>query len=149
MAVSAVAVAKYLCRASGWTISNLEVQKMMYLSHMAYLGASGRRLVSESFEAWDYGPVVPSVYRRLKVFGSRPVRNLFHDVQDIQDPNICGFLDSAYNALSQYSAAQLIDITHKADSAWAKVYEPGRIGNSPIMDDIDIQQDYQRMTSAA
>ena len=36
--VSTFSVAKSFCNKSGWTLSNLELQKMIYLAHMFYMG---------------------------------------------------------------------------------------------------------------
>jgi len=38
MTVSASAAAKRMCERSGWTLSNLELQKLLYIAHMFHLG---------------------------------------------------------------------------------------------------------------
>ncbi len=54
----------------GINISNLALQKLLYFAHGIYLTKTKRPLVSGYFEAWQYGPVHPAVYRAFKGSGS-------------------------------------------------------------------------------
>ena len=85
MSISVSAAAKRLCERSGWSLTNLKLQKLLYISHMFHLGKTGEPLVNGHFEAWDYGPVSPFLYHKVKVFGSSPVENIFHSTPDIGD----------------------------------------------------------------
>ena len=61
MAVSALSAGKRLGKHSGWTLSNLAMQKLLYIAHMYHLGMyDATPLVTGHFEAWDYGPVHPT-----------------------------------------------------------------------------------------
>ena len=44
-------------------ISNLQLQKILYYIQKAFLDR-GDRAFSDNIEAWQFGPVVPNVYRR-------------------------------------------------------------------------------------
>ena len=84
---SVYSVAKTFAELSGWTLSNLELNKLCYLAHMIKLGKTDGKegLVKDAFEAWDYGPVSPALYHRAKSFGSSAVRNVFHQYDIIED----------------------------------------------------------------
>lgn len=45
---------------SGWARSNLELQKLYYLSQLLHLGEKKAPLFYERLEAWGYGPVCPN-----------------------------------------------------------------------------------------
>lgn len=75
--IHAFVAAKTLGYGCDWSISNLEMQKILYIAHMYYMGKFGARLISTPFEAWDYGPVHPELYHKLKRFGARKVRDVF------------------------------------------------------------------------
>lgn len=139
MAVSSVLAARKVCELAGWTLSNLSLQKILYFAHMLHLGRHGEPLVGESFEAWDYGPVLPSVYHRAKVFGSSPVRNVFHVNDDHMDGDALETLEEAVRALSDQPAGKLVAITHWEDGAWAKHYPGGR---NKLIPNSDIQEEY-------
>ncbi|MEH0195195.1 type II toxin-antitoxin system antitoxin SocA domain-containing protein [Caulobacter sp. CCNWLY153] len=133
--------ARRLCERSGWTLTNLELQKMLYLAQMQFLGQTNERLIDDTFEAWDYGPVSPSIYHRVKPFGSGAIKDVFHGARPIDAGDIANYLDGAYDALSRYSAGALVAITHWDKGAWAKNYIPGARG-IPIPDE-DIIAEYR------
>ena len=112
---------------------------------MAYMGQhDGAPLVDEYFEAWDYGPVLPKVYRKAKAFGSGPVGNVFHGVSDISDPDIAEFIDSAVRQLAKFTPSRLVSITHWEKGAWASNYVKGALFNRIPNEDI-IQEYKARM----
>ena len=125
MAVSPRDAAKYLCQASGWQLSNLQIQKMLYLADMNFVGQGNGRLVHEDFEAWDYGPVLPSLYHSLKAFGAKSVPNVFWGAADISGRPEAVILDKAWANLKSMSPGQLVENTHWAGGAWAKRYASG------------------------
>ena len=124
--VSAIAAARFLCERSGWTLTNLELQKMLYLAQMVYMGEhEGRPLFTGTFEAWDLGPVLPEVYRRVRAFGAQPIQDVFFGIRGVEDPERQETLEAAYDQLSKFRAAQLVNITHDEIGAWYKHYQPG------------------------
>ena len=140
MTISSLAAAKKICELSEWSISNLSLQKILYMAHMVHMGRhDGDLLIDETFEAWDYGPVLPSVYHKAKSFGSKPVRNVFRAFPDITDSVELDTLTEATNALAHTSAGKLVAITHWKDGAWAKHYASNSMGttipNSDILEE--------------
>jgi uncharacterized phage-associated protein len=116
----------------------------MYLAQMIYMGRTkGRRLFEGAFQAWDYGPVEPSLYQKAKVFGSGPVQDVFTDALgfDDADPRL-KVMDDVCERFLKYTAGQLVDITHSEKGAWAKHYTP-RARNVTIPDE-DIFDEYKK-----
>lgn len=130
MPVSVFSAAHHLCNKSGWALSNLKLQKIIYLAHMVHLGEKDQQLglVSEPFEAWDYGPVSPDLYRHVRAFGSSPIRNVFHGCPAPSDPEVLDSLDSVYDQVGHLTAGQLVRITHRKGGAWDTHYIPGAMG---------------------
>ena len=120
--------AKHLCEKSNWTLTNLKLRKLLYLADMNYVGQTGQRLINEDFEAWDYGPVLPSVYHACKSFGSKAVPNVFWGVGSIANTNEAAWLDVAWDSLKDQTPGQLVENTHWNRGAWAKRYVPGAKG---------------------
>ncbi|WP_258220130.1 Panacea domain-containing protein [Helicobacter pylori] len=50
-------------------ITNLKLQKMLYIAQ----AESDSKLIKEDFQAWDYRPVIPDVYRNFCINGSTPI----------------------------------------------------------------------------
>jgi uncharacterized phage-associated protein len=86
---------------------------------MYYMGKNnGVRLVDTNFEAWDYGPVSPSL-----VACSGYLFNACHGGEG--DPRQ-DTLEAVCNGLLPKSPSELIEITHWEKGAWAKRYVPGQ-----------------------
>ena len=149
MTITVLQAAKYLCERSGWAYSSLELQKIIYICHMLYLGREGEPLVEGDFQARKYGPVHPELYERLKYFGASSIRDFaFRDIEDLNssvDEKEISVLEEGFESFSPSSGeelgAQLIAITHWKKGAWKKKYKPEakhiKISNN------DIQQEYR------
>lgn len=136
MAARLESVAKYICEKSDWSVSNLQLQKLMYLAQMIHMGRNdGRRLFDGRFQAWDYGPVEPSLYHRVKMFGSEPVRDVFSNARYFEKSDTRRkVMDDVCKRFLKYSGGDLVEITHWDDGAWAKYYTP-RARNVTIPDE--------------
>ena len=72
---NALSVAHYIigaCSRLNFGISNLKLQKILYFVQAEFLVSTPTHTpcFSERIEAWDFGPVVPVVYHKYKVYGS-------------------------------------------------------------------------------
>jgi uncharacterized phage-associated protein len=141
-------VSKYICERSGWRTSNLQLQKILYMAQMYYMGQhEGRRLVDTGFEAWDYGPVSPALYHRVKDFGSSPVQDVFTRARVFRDDDDRkAALDEVCAGLLKKRPGELVDLTHWEDGAWARHYLPG-VKGIPIPDR-DIYREYNDRVAA-
>lgn len=146
---SALDAAHYVCRTGNWSVTNLALQKILYLLQMVHLGRSGgERLFTGYFEAWDYGPVEPSVYHKVKIFGGKPIQDIFrfNMIKEISDPARLETLADSCPFFLSKKAAELVAMTHSEEGAWAKHYLPGRLGQK--IPDIDILQEYRQRVQA-
>lgn len=125
--ISTSSAAKHLCEISGWQLSNLQLQKMLYMADMNFVGKYGERLVDENFEAWDYGPVLPSLYHKVKGFGAKAVPNVFWGSAPVKGRE-AKILQTAWDKLQTMTPGELVENTHWVDGAWAKRYVPGARG---------------------
>ena len=135
------AAAKSLGNLCGWQLTNLKMQKLMYFAHMIHLGmTNGQPLVSENFQAWNYGPVLPSLYYKLRGFGNSPVKDVFFEVNPVTQGTAFAAISSAVEQLNDYTPAELVSITHRKGGAWDRYYQPGttaiQIPNQAILEEI-------------
>lgn len=134
--------AKTIWDACNGEVTNLAMQKLLYLAHMLELGAGRGPLASKPFEAWDYGPVEPNLYHRLKAYGSSPVADVFNaDPYAENDPE-WGSIQDVVQQLGGAGPGRLVAITHWEDGAWSNHYSPGMRGI--IIPDCDILDEYNR-----
>ena len=149
MSISVLAAAKHLGVLSGWSKTNLELQKIIYIAHMLHLGRCDAPLVESYFEAWYLGPVHPDLYHQAKIYGSEPVQNIFNSQPSLDDTKIeTKTLNSTYDIVGDFSGARLIAITHCDYGAWQKNYKPGVrnvvIPNEDILDEYRKRVDKQK-----
>ncbi|MCA3642240.1 MAG: DUF4065 domain-containing protein [Methylobacterium sp.] len=122
-------VARYICEKSGWTVSNLQLQKLLYLAQMIHMGRTGAPLFNGQFQAWDYGPVEPSIYHRAKAYGSAALPDIFNNALGFEETDQRRkVLDDVCGRFLAFSPGALVDITHSPEGAWASVYSPGAKG---------------------
>jgi uncharacterized phage-associated protein len=123
-------VANYFSEASGGKLSNLALQKYVYLAHMYFAGKNcgGRLVEDDAFQAWDYGPVSPKLYRRVSGFGSSPIpRVMFHGAASLRQDEMDSVRE-VWEALKDASPGRLVQITHDPRGAWKRTYRPGKRG---------------------
>lgn len=116
-----------LAAKQGERLSHLKLQKLIYFAHGWHLGLTGKPLLDETVEAWQYGPVVPSLYEMLKEYGNQPIplKAFDHqlDEQPVSNP-IKELLHKIWQVYGGFSALQLSTITHEANSPWWQVVSP-------------------------
>jgi uncharacterized phage-associated protein len=74
MPLRAMQAARMVCEHGSWRVTNLSLQKILYIAQMLFMGEHNTRLIDTDFEAWDYGPVSPEVYRKVRIFGANPIQ---------------------------------------------------------------------------
>ena len=128
-------VANYIvkeCSDHDISITNLQLQKILYYIQVHFLQKENRALFSDDIEAWQLGPVVRDVYDQYSTFGSM-------DLYEIEKPEV-EFTEDERKVITDITKRklklrtwQLTEETHKEGRAWAQVYRDGR-GNRHVID---------------
>lgn len=140
MTITPFAAARRICEIGNWRVTNMKLNKILYLAQMIYMGEhNGEPLINGRFEAWDYGPVQPDVYLKAKIFGAGPIKNIFWEATPSESEEISALNDVA-NFLLDKNLAELVAMTHWDKGAWAKNYVPGR--NGAVIPFADIIAEY-------
>lgn len=140
----------------GIKVTNLSLQKLVYFCHVWSLIELGKPLIKQSFEAWEYGPVLQYLYREFKKFGSTPVvgraqqTNPFSGKQervsqtfDLATEDLLKRVVGFYGRLS---AGTLVTLTHADGGPWHRVWhQGGRINPGMHIDDREILRFYSRI----
>lgn len=142
MAIHSTDAAKFVCRRGSWHVTNLALQKILYLAHMVHMGRTRSRLIGAHFEAWDFGPVEPYLYRKVRAFGAKPIPNIFYNSRELDGTPEGDTLAEACENLLSKSPGELVSNTHWEHGAWARNYVPGARG--VIIPDGHIIEEYDR-----
>lgn len=120
-------------------ITPMKLQKLMYYAHGWYLAITNSPLLDENVEAWEYGPVIPSIYHEFKIFGNSKIptktsevnfdgssgmpRITYPSIDDCPDKRLNEttkqILDRVWDVYGKYKALQLSTMTHAEGSPWA------------------------------
>ena len=168
MAYSTKAVANYfldLAEKEGELLTPMKLQKLVYFAHGWHLAIAGEPLLNEQVEAWQWGPVIRSLYHTFKEFGNQSISERATHLSvkrgaEFQftgtTPSIDGessnaedvewtkeLLERVWDVYKEFTAIQLSKMTHEAGSPWDKIYRQ-HDGNPPKGTDIpaEIIQEY-------
>lgn len=129
-------------------LTHMKLQKLVYFSHGLHLAAfDGKPLIIDSIEAWQYGPVIPSIYEKYAIFRDQLIvdkdklQEIGFYIEDLPvlNENAEEIFNVTWDIVGDRSAIQLSNWTHEPNLAWSKVYRPGiphiDIPNELIADD--------------
>ncbi|SFJ30943.1 Panacea domain-containing protein [Jannaschia pohangensis] len=131
--------------------TSLELQKLLYFCHASYLKRYGTPLVSGNFEAWDFGPVHPVVYKAFKSFGrsaiisrAKSINAVTGEVRPIPRPDkpVQRHVIQTVTSLFDMTAGQLVDLSHAKNAPWDVVWRH-KDSRGTIISDRTIDEHYR------
>jgi uncharacterized phage-associated protein len=137
-----------LAEADGRAMTPMQVLKLVYIAHGWNLGLSGKPLIDQPVEAWQYGPVIRDLYNAMKGFGggavAGPLPLGYGARADALTPSEDGLVRQVYKLYGGMSGVQLSGITHMQGTPWQQTYSPDR--HSAEIDNGLIADHYQRLS---
>lgn len=135
--ISVFDIAKFFL--SVGSVTNLKLQKLIYLSYATHLNRTGDRLFTEPIVAYKYGPVIEDVYTMYKQFGKEsisedkePELQLRHMSLPLSLAKITlndsskEIMETLNQTIKKYwhkSVSELVTLTHVTDGPWDRVYK--------------------------
>ena len=164
MAYPAAAIANEFIRIAerkGRRLTQMQVQKLVYFAHGWHLALTGEPLINERVLAWDYGPVVRSLWRAFKEYGSNPIQKMARvpdwegdlvnwitpTVEDGEQPETNAYtaalIRRVWEQYGSLKAYELSELTHVEGGPWSRTRENGR----DFIRDADIYDFFQKQMS--
>jgi uncharacterized phage-associated protein len=119
-------------------LTHIALQKLLYFAHAVFLVENRQPLVSGHFEAWQYGPVHPVVFRAFKGSGRQPIvrrasrTDIVTGRTEAVDPPVnlaaVGVTDSVLKQLGRMRISQLIELSHAKNGPWHRVVNKAKTG---------------------
>lgn len=116
---------------SGDLISNLKLQKLLYYAQGVFLAVNDYPLFDDDIVAWQYGPVVESVYQEYKRFGSNGIVCDKSQKMTKISPEDAALLSEVMDEFGKYSAIGLMQMTH-SETPWLTTERSGVISKEKI-----------------
>lgn len=121
-------------------VSNLKLQKLLYFVQAFFLINDCPPCFDEKIEAWDFGPVVPEIYREYKRYGGMDIPTIDYYVkfdkkniwnteriyyEDIISDDDKEMIQAVVDKFAYCSATFLVNLTHNQDP-WINAYVNGQ-----------------------
>jgi len=141
-------------------LSQMQAQKLVFISHGWNLALNERPICVDRSEAWDYGPVFPLLYDHTKYFGNGPIprqirkdddnpasffigknkgSSIFSAQLSSGEKQVIGKVWARYGELDGIALSKL---THQRDTPWFNAYRQGR---NTTIDNSAIRQHYEKI----
>ena len=143
MAYNALDIARYVIKYSNdrdYGVSNLKLKKILYFIQAYFLTQTNSPCFKEPIEAWDFGPVVPDVYKQYKAYGGTDIPTMksyvSFDGNDIWKSKRIRFnkinikdedkilINKVIDKFSEYSATDLVTLTQH-QTPWIDAFSLG------------------------
>ena len=102
-------------------LSHLRLQKLLYYAQGWSLALRNKALFLERIEAWEHGPVVPTVYRSFAKYGANsiPASDFVPGDCGLTEDE-CDLVHRVWESYKHFSATKLREMTHK-EMPWREV----------------------------
>lgn len=166
MAYSAKAIANYfldIAESTGHVITPMKLQKLVYFAHGWNLAITAAPLIDEQVEAWQFGPVISSLYHAFKKYGGSPITGYAKEMDlakissstdessladAYQTPRVppndhetIKLLSKIWEIYGTFTAVQLSNLTHLDGTPWKKVWDENQSTSNLIPKGKDIDND--------
>ena len=121
-------VANFILCQKNKTWTPLQINKLVYFCHGWMLGLYGRSLISEQVEAWEYGPIIPSIYYAFRGNGADIINfhDYFTDTFTDFDSDETNVIQQVINEYGDLSESKLVEVAYASDTPWEKYYDETR-----------------------
>jgi uncharacterized phage-associated protein len=144
-----------LCDGRSRAVTNLALQKIVYFCHVWSLIDLRRPLVRHNFEAWDFGPVLPYLYRAFRDHDRSPITARATQVDPLDgkhrvvvydlDPATESLLRKITEFYSRLRASDLVQLSHAEGGPWHSVWHHrGTVNPGMKIDDASILEFYSK-----
>jgi uncharacterized phage-associated protein len=134
----------------------MQLLKLVYIAHGWHRGYFDQNLIDDAVEAWRYGPVIPSIYRRVKKYGRHHISEAIDgfDPEDEIENNpphkdTKALLDRVWEVYKNKDGIELSALTHEKGTPWDEVWsqpdQPGCFSMNKIIPNNIIDQYYKKL----
>ena len=163
----AVAIAnEFLAKAGCDGLTQMQLQKLVYIAHGWCLALTGEPLTADQPEAWDFGPVYRDLYDHTKYFGSGKINRRLTPADDnavnfflgtrgeSPSPYVASLNESERSIIEHVwgrygtlTGGRLSAMTHKPNTPWSQTFKNGA-GKSRTIDNAVIKSHYEEIAES-
>lgn len=106
----------------GHPVSNLQLQKILYYIQVHFLKKKGIPFFKDEIEAWQFGPVIPTVFYQYAAFGPAPITMFKTQKIDLEQEEKKD-LEKIVKEKAVLSLLEIVADTNKKGKAWDLYYK--------------------------
>ena len=108
-------------------LTGKRLQKLLYLCQLFwYVDHDESKMITEDFEAWPNGPVIPKIYDFFCVYQDGDMSPLRNVGTYTLTPEECDLINKVVDSTIDIPTEAIIDYTHFSNSPWDNVYRDGQ-----------------------
>ncbi len=151
-------VANYFIRQSlktGIELTPMKLIKLSYIAHGFHLGIYSKELLDEAVYAWQYGPVIETLYYKFREYKDCQIDELHRDkatgVYPMPRIDVVPLLEKIWNTYGQYDGITLSAMTHQEGTPWDITWNKvgGKNKRSAVIPNDLIEEYYEEKLSSA
>lgn len=106
----------------GHPVNNLQLQKILYYIQVHFLKKKGIPFFKDEIEAWQFGPVIPTVFYQYAAFGPAPITMFKTQKIDLKQEEKKD-LEQIVKEKAILSLLEIVADTNKKGKAWDLYYK--------------------------
>lgn len=115
-----------------------QIQIIMYISYGAYIASTGGRLMSEHPQMWQFGPVFPRAYNKMRKDSESGQAE--YEMLQKQNPKVLEFLKTQFRQFAWVSATVTSAVHVASGTPWAKARKKSPDKWGATIEDSDIAE---------
>ncbi len=104
-------------------LTPIKLLKLVYYAYGWHLAFFGKPLTNELIQAWQFGPVMESVYHATKYYGNTRIRKKIPGFAADFDPDVRGLLEEIWKVYKKSTGIELANATHLPGTPWKQIYD--------------------------
>lgn len=125
--------------AEGKSVTLMQIIKLVYLADGWSMALNGKPLSKLSPQAWQYGPVFPTVYNAFKRFGSSKINEFARDsvtgveISERFSESELALIKQVVDSYGKYHAFRLSEMMHQPGTPWTVTFtKSGAYAEIPV-----------------
>lgn len=119
-----------LARRNGKSLTNMQLQKLVYISHGYSLAKLGNPLFHNNIHAFQLGPVIPNLNKTLRRYGAGEVKDYIptDELPVSEDSQEMEIIREVWHEYGDFSGFELSALTHRKGTPWSETWRKNPFG---------------------
>jgi uncharacterized phage-associated protein len=122
-----------LARRDGKFLTNMQLQKLVYIAHGYSLAKLRQPLFYNNIHAFEWGPVIPNLYKTLQKYRAGEVKDyiLTNEPPISEDSQEMEIIREVWQDYGELSGFELSALTHRPGTPWSETWRTNQFGVIP------------------